>query len=169
MTAEAALYGRGAQKKPAVAEAHIVRIARGIKKKPPPGDGQVRLKRASASARCIPHYARRLNSGSPYPHHARTGLINSSAASMDRLSPALMAGLIHGVTGESGFMRPVLCRGSGVNAEPLQVDPRIRMAGELERMPSAGEAPLRIHGDAQQHRKIIDQERNSIFVLAVQE
>ncbi len=32
MTAEAALYGRGAQKKPAVAEAHIVRIARGIKK-----------------------------------------------------------------------------------------------------------------------------------------
>ena len=38
------------------------------------------------------------------------GLPNSSAASMDRMSPASMAGLIRGVTGESGFMRPVLVR-----------------------------------------------------------
>jgi hypothetical protein len=51
----------------------------------------------------------------------RTGLIDSAAASAGSMSPASMAGLIHGITSQKGFMRPV--RGAEASEEGLMIGP----------------------------------------------
>ena len=60
-----------------------------------------------------------------------------------------------------------LRRESGVDAESFQVGPGVGTTNDLERMFAAGKALLRIQGDAQQHRKIIDKERCRTLVFAI--